>query len=136
MFSIGTIKIPIHTELVFKLIHITNFNISKLIPKQLVEPICVLVVNLAIPPNIIKQHLSETFFHPKVGQMIIDETPIQERIQDLTIASWIVTKDEQLTKINLGTKDNVQLVKVNSTLESFVIDQLIKLLKEFKDVFT
>ncbi len=68
--------------------------------------------------------------------MIIDETPIQERIQDLTIASWIVTKDEQLTKINLGTKDNVQLVKVNSTLESFVIDQLIKLLKEFKDVFT
>jgi hypothetical protein len=122
MFSIGTIKVPIHTELVFKLVHITDFNIAKLIPKQPVELICVLVVNLAIPLNIIKQYLSKTFFHPKVGEMIIDETPIQERIQDLTIASWIVTKDEQLTKINLGTKDNVQLVKVNSTLESFVTD--------------
>jgi hypothetical protein len=67
--------------------------------------------------------------------MIIDKTPTQERIQDLTIASWIVTKEEQLTKINLGIKDNVQHVKVNSRLESFIIDQLIELLKDFKDVF-
>jgi hypothetical protein len=35
----------------------------------------------------------------------------------------------------LGTKENVQQVKVNSTLESVVTNQLIKLLKRFKDVF-
>jgi hypothetical protein len=36
----------------------------------------------------------------------------------------------------LGTKENVQQVKMNSTLELVVIDQLIKLLKEFKYVFS
>jgi hypothetical protein len=32
----------------------------------------------------------------------------QKRIQDLTIASWTTIKEEQLTKVNLGTKENVQ----------------------------
>ncbi len=40
-----------------------------------------------------------------------------------------------MTKVNLGTKENVQQVKVNPTLEPVVIDQLIELLKEFKNVF-
>jgi len=39
--------------------------------------------------------------------MIIDETPTQEWVQDLTITGWIVIKEERVTKINLGTKDNV-----------------------------
>jgi hypothetical protein len=40
--------------------------------------------------------------------MIVDETPTREQIQDLTIAGWTITKEEQLTKIKLGTKENVQ----------------------------
>jgi hypothetical protein len=48
---------------------------------------------------------------------------------------WTITKEEQLTKINLGTKENVQQMKVNFALEPIVIEQLIELLKEFKDVF-
>jgi hypothetical protein len=39
--------------------------------------------------------------------MIIDETPTREQVQDLTIVGWTIKKEEQLTKINLGTKDNV-----------------------------
>jgi hypothetical protein len=39
--------------------------------------------------------------------MMIHETPTQERVQDLTIADWTITKEEELTKINLGTKENV-----------------------------
>jgi hypothetical protein len=39
--------------------------------------------------------------------MIVNETLAQEWIQDLTIASWIVTENEQLIKINLGTKENM-----------------------------
>ncbi len=35
----------------------------------------------------------------------------------------------------MGTKENVQQVKVNFTLEPVVTYQLIELLKEFKDVF-
>ncbi len=136
LFSIGTIIIPIHIELVSKLTYIPNLSISKLIPKQHVEPICVLVINLNIPLDTIKQHLFETFFHPEVEEMIIDETVAQERIQDLTIARWTVIEEEQLTKVNLGTKEDVQQVKVNASLEPIVTKQLIELLKEFKDVST
>jgi hypothetical protein len=68
--------------------------------------------------------------------MIIDETPTQEWIQDLNIARWTNIEEEQLIKINLGTKENVQQVKMNCALELVVIDQLIELLKEFKDVFS
>jgi hypothetical protein len=38
----------------------------------------VLIVKVATPPNIVKQHLLETFFHLEVGEMIVDETPTQE----------------------------------------------------------
>jgi hypothetical protein len=82
--------------------------------------ICVLVVNLAIPLDIIKQQLLEIIFHPKVREMIIDETHVQKQIQDLTIASWTITKEEQLTSINLGAKTNLQHVKMNVLFEPVV----------------
>jgi hypothetical protein len=40
--------------------------------------------------------------------MIVDETPLQEWIQDLTIALWTITKEEQFIKVNLSSKENVQ----------------------------
>lgn len=66
---------------------------------------------------------------------MFDETPIQEQLQYLTIASWIVTEEQHLIKINLGTKENVQLMKVNFALKLVIANQLIELLKNFKDVF-
>jgi hypothetical protein len=33
--------------------------------------------------------------------MIIDETPTHEKVQNLHIVHWTITKDEQLTKTNL-----------------------------------
>jgi hypothetical protein len=38
--------------------------------------------------------LLETFFHPKVGEMIIDETPTWECIQNLTIIGWTTIEEE------------------------------------------
>ncbi len=76
MFSIRTIEVPTSTKLVFK----PNLSILKLVPNQLVEPVCVWVVNLAIPPSSVKQHLAKTFFHLGMGEMIIDETRVQEWI--------------------------------------------------------
>jgi len=35
----------------------------------------------------------------------------------------------------LGSKENLQQVKINVDLKPFVIHQLIELLKEFKDIF-
>jgi hypothetical protein len=94
LFSIGTIEVPTHTKLISKPIYILYLNTTKPIPKPPIELVCVILVNLDIPPDNVKQHLFETFFHPKVGEMIINETLAQAQIQDLTIASWIVTNKE------------------------------------------
>ncbi len=56
--------------------------------------LCVLVVNLAIPPDVVKQHLPKTFFHLEVGEMIIDETFVRERVQEQTMINWIVIEEE------------------------------------------
>ncbi len=53
----------------------------------------------------------------------------------MCIANWTITKEEQLIEINLGTKQNLQQVKINIDLEFVINIQLIKLLKEFKDIF-
>ncbi len=50
--------------------------------------------------------------------MIIDETPIQERNQDLTIVRWTIIEEKQMNKVNLGTKENVQQVKMNASLSN------------------
>ncbi len=54
----------------------------------------VLAVKLVTPPSTVKQHFPKIFFHLEVGEMIIDETPIWGRIQDLTIIGWIVIEEE------------------------------------------
>jgi hypothetical protein len=48
---------------------------------------------------------------------------------------WTVIEEEQLTKINLGFEKNLQQVKISVELKLVVNYQLIKLLKEFKDIF-
>jgi hypothetical protein len=73
MFSIGTITIPTHIEPIPKPVNIPDIGITKLVQK-LVKTLGVLVIKLTIPPNIVKQHLPETFFHLEVGEMIVDET--------------------------------------------------------------
>jgi hypothetical protein len=35
---------------------------------------------------------------------------VRIRVQNLCIASWIVTEEEELIKINLGSKENLQHV--------------------------
>jgi hypothetical protein len=42
---------------------------------------------------------------------------------------------KQLTKINLGFEKNLQYVKISVDLNLIINHQLIKLLKEFKDIF-
>jgi hypothetical protein len=74
LFSIGTITILTHTKSICKSAYIPNLSIAKQVPKP-IEPICVLVVNLPIPLDIVKQHLLETFFHLELGEMIIDHLP-------------------------------------------------------------
>jgi hypothetical protein len=100
-----------------------------------VKPIFVLHVQIALPRYASKQHLLKTFFQLEVGEMEINKTPTQIRVQNLHIARWIVTKEEQLTNNNLGFEENLQKVKINVDLKPIVNYQLIELLKEFKDIF-
>jgi hypothetical protein len=39
--------------------------------------------------------------------MAINETIVRVGVQNLYIASWIVIEEEQLTKINMGSKGNL-----------------------------
>jgi hypothetical protein len=43
--------------------------------------------------------------------MGIDEMPAWIRVQNLCIARWIITQEEQLTKINLGLKKTCNKLK-------------------------
>jgi hypothetical protein len=150
LFSIGTIVvlIIIWSHQPVKLITSTSLNLIEHVIVH-VEPlseshvsfvihvklIFVLHVKIVISPNTFQQHLPLTFFQPKGGEMEIDEMPIQIKVQNPFIIGWIVTKEEQLTKINLGSKENLQEVKINVDLEIVVSYQHIKLLKGFKDIF-
>jgi hypothetical protein len=72
-----------------------------------VELIFVLHVKIDIMFDTFSQHLSKTFFQPKVGEMEIDKMLVRIKVQNLHIGRWIVTEEEQLTKINLGFKEKI-----------------------------
>lgn len=88
-----------------------------------IELIYVLHIQITIPHNTFKQHLQKTFFQLE-GEMVIDETLVCEQVQILCIACWTITKEEQLTKINLGSKEIMQQVKININLEPIISSQL------------
>jgi hypothetical protein len=63
---------------------------------------------IVIPLDIFQQHLPEMFFQLEVKEMEINEMLARIIVQNLCITGWIVTKEEQLTKINLGSEENLQ----------------------------
>jgi hypothetical protein len=75
---------------------------------QLVELVFILLVQIVIPHDTFKQHLPETFSQHEVGKMEIDETLAWIKVQNLRIIGWIVIKEEQLIKINLGSEKKSQ----------------------------
>ncbi len=48
---------------------------------------------------------------------------------------WTLTKDQQCMKINLGTKDNPQKIKVNAQMVQENVSSLKELLMKYKDIF-
>ncbi len=74
----------------------------------LVKLVFVQSINITIPPNTFQQYLPNMFFQHEVGEMEIDEMLIQIRVQILCIARLTIIEEEQLTKINLGAKENLQ----------------------------
>jgi hypothetical protein len=138
LFSIGTISVPklAKSKQPITPSSSTTLGLIEQVLNVLVEPIFVLPIHILILHDIFKHHLLETFIQPEIVEIIIDETHAHEQIQNLCIASWTITQEEHLTKINLGTKKNLQQIKINIDLELVINVQLIELLKEFKDTFS
>ncbi len=65
----------------------------------------------------------------------MDETPTKIKAQELQIVGWMLTKDQQLMKLNLGIDVEPQMVKINAQLEISKVLEIEQMLKEFKDVF-
>ncbi len=65
----------------------------------------------------------------------MDETLAKIKAQESQITRWMLTKDQQLMKLNLGTNAEPHMVKINAQLETCKVLELEQFLKEFKDVF-
>jgi hypothetical protein len=48
----------------------------------------------------------ETYYHHSQDDIQVNETPTKIQIQNLHITGWILTKEQQLVKLNLSTKAN------------------------------
>jgi hypothetical protein len=75
LFSIGTIVIPktIQSKPISKLNQRIDVGMVEKVFEPHVEQVCVLLVNLVIPFDIVKQHLLRTLFQLEIGEMCIDE---------------------------------------------------------------
>ncbi len=128
LFSIGTIIVPtlVWSNQLIKLITLAGLNIVEQVIIHVehvfeslvsfnipVKLIYVLLVKIVISLDIFQQHLPKTFFQLEVGEMEIDKTFVQIEVQNLCIVGWIVIKEKQLTKINLGFEKNLQHVTIN-----------------------
>ncbi len=47
----------------------------------------------------------------------MDETPTKIEAHELQIVRWMLTKDQQLMKLNMGIDVKPQMVKINAQLE-------------------
>jgi len=123
LFSIGTIIVPtlVWSNQFVKLITSASLNLVEQVIKHvehvskppilsdiLVKPVLVQFVKITIPLDIFQQHLLETFFQFEIGEMDIDETHAQIRVQNLRIVRWTIIEKKLLTKINLGFEKNLQ----------------------------
>jgi hypothetical protein len=68
----------------------------------------VIHVQIVIPCDTFKHHLPNFFFQLEVGEMEIDKTLVQIKVQNLCIVEWTIIEKEQLTNINLGSEKNLQ----------------------------
>ncbi len=106
LFSIGTIIVLtlVWSNQLVKFITLAGMNIvevivlvepmfeSHVLSNILVKPVFVLLVKIVIPLDTFQQHLPKMFFQLEAGEMEMDKTPTQIKVQNLHIAGWIITK--------------------------------------------
>jgi len=74
-------------------------------------------------------------FPHTLGEISIDTTLARIKVQDMKMVKWNLEKDVEIHPLNLGTHDELQVVKLNVDLDLFITYATKQLLKEYKDVF-
>ncbi len=74
-------------------------------------------------------------FPHTLGEIMVDITLAQIKMQDMKMAKWNLLEEVQIRPLNLGTHDDLQVVKLNIDLDLFVTNVAKKYLKEYKVVF-
>ncbi len=54
----------------------------------------------------------KTYYRDQRGRVAMDETLAKIKAHELQIVGWMLTKDQQLMKLNLGTNAKPQMVKI------------------------
>jgi len=75
------------------------------------------------------------FYEHQLGKDLILDEAVDITIKDKKIASWIVTTEEQLVKLNLGSKKKPKEVLIDIILPNVFQAQIKKVLMESRNVF-
>ncbi len=59
----------------------------------------------------------EMYYKHQPGNVVVDETPTKIKAHELQIVGWMLTKDQQLMKLNLGIDVKPQMVNIDEELE-------------------
>ncbi len=57
------------------------------------------------------------YYNHQPRSVVVDETLAKIKAQELQIPGLMLTKDQQLVKLNLGTNVEPHMVKINAQLE-------------------
>jgi hypothetical protein len=76
----------------------------------------------------------ERYYKHQPWNVVMDETLANMKAQGLQIIGWMLTKDQQLMKLNLRIDVEPLMVKINAQLEIGKVLEVEQMLKEFKDV--
>lgn len=85
------------------------------------------------------KNFSKHFYHHEPREALILDERMDMTIKNKPIVECILTEEEQLTKLNLGNKQNPKMVLIDAILLSkFVkeVEMLVQtLLQDYKDLF-
>ncbi len=73
------------------------------------------------------------YFPHTVGEILVDITLVQIKVQAMKMAKWNLLEEVQIRPLNLGTHDEPQMVKLNIDLDPSIVDVAKELLKGYKD---
>ena len=74
--------------------------------------------------------------HHSLGTMLVDETPIQQKLQFMDIAHWNHNKEDRLELINIDAPVDPKCLKLNANLSPTLRTSAESLFKEFIDIFS